>query len=901
MNKINLLKIIHLNCRSILSESKKIQISQLILNNEPDFISLNETFLNTSSIFSICNYQIIRSDRIGKRGGGSALCVKSHIKGHQLDTTEFNETTGFITTIKINLEIAIFSIYSSPTTPLDEKFFEYVIKNFKHFIIIGDFNAKHTRWSCDSNNQKGKKLEAIIQKYNLFILNNSSPTYIRGNSVIDLTIGSSNLTQFFDSFQVLNEKISDHQPTLTIFKDLKPSTKSFEKIDWHKFKTLLSNESAATHEINTSEDLNEKTDKLIEEITLALKEATTQFSVRQANKPIQTIPHNILKLIKFKRKLKRLCNKYKYQSLKKLHNFVERILRRRLTEFRQIKLIEDFKDLENFNCSSTKHWNLIKKLESGKDQKHYKPPTIELDNLNKTCDPEVVTNLFADYLDSIFNADSSPITGLNENLNLTSHIPTSQEEIITASELTETLSLLRNQAAAGFDRISNKVLKNLPTNKLNEMLNIFNASIRLSHIPIEWKKSKIVMILKKNKPPDKVSSYRPISLLNCIAKLLEKIVNNRLQKWAETEKILPEVQSGFRKKRSTQDHIFRINQSIINGFNNKELTGAIFFDLEKAFDKTPHLGIVKKLEQHGLRQSLLNWIKNFLNNRTFQVFQNGTLSSSRPIKAGVPQGSCLSPTIFILYFSDIAKTLPPDVKIALFADDLCIWFTHKSKRIIKKILQSAINKIVEFCEKWGLTINKSKTCYTVFTSAGLRKNYVDKYSIELKVINELIPLEPNPTFLGIKLDPKLKYAEHLREVVKKATPKINILRKIKEFKWKSSLNLNKMLYKSLIRSLFDYCFVILQTGTQKILKDLQIFQNKIFRIIKFFPLKTSIETIHKTLHMEKIDDRANALFLKFLKSKKNIDLIAKEINDYSNNNNNSNQSKYKTPLDSCSF
>ncbi|RNA14238.1 AP-like endonuclease reverse transcriptase [Brachionus plicatilis] len=630
---------------SILSESKKIQISQLILNNEPDFISLNETFLNTSSIFSICNYQIIRSDRIGKRGGGSALCVKSHIKGHQLDTTEFNETTGFITTIKPNFEIAIFSLYSSPTTPLDEKFFEYVIKNFKHFIIIGDFNAKHTRWSCDSNNQKGKKLEAIIQKYNLFILNNSSPTYIRGNSVIDLTIGSSNLTQFFDSFQ---------------------------------FNTLLSNESAATHEINTSEDLNEKTDKLIDEITLALKEATTQFSVRQANKPIQTIPHNILKLIKFKRKLKRLCNKYKYQSLKKLHNFVERILRRRLTEFRQIKLIEDFKDLENFNCSSTKHLNLIKKLESGKDQKLYKPPTIELDNLNKTCVPEVVTNLFADYLDSIFNADSSSITGLNENLNLTSHIPTSQEEIITASDLTETLSLLRNQAAAGFDRISNK-------------------------------------------------------------------------------------------------------------------------------------------------------------------------------------------------------------------------------RIIKKILQSAINKIVEFCEKWGLTINKSKTCYNVFTSAGLRKNYVDKYSIELKVDNELIPLELNPTFLGIKLDPKLKYAEHLREVVKKATPKINILRKIKEFKWKSSLNLNKMLYKSLIRSLFDYCFVILQTGTQKILKYLQIFQNKIFRIIKFFPLKTSIETIHKTLHMEKIDDRANALFLKFLKSKKNIDLIAKEINDYSNNNNNSNQSKYKTPLDSCSF
>ena len=204
--------------------------------------------------------------------------------------------------------------------------------------------------------------------------------------------------------------------------------------------------------------------------------------------------------------------------------------------------------------------------------------------------------------------------------------------------------------------------------------------------------------------------------------------------------------------------------------------------------------------------------------------------------------------------------------------------------------------IISFCLKWGFKINKSKTCYTIFTTAGQRKNYMYKYAIDLEIENQPIPLEPNPTFLGIELDPKLKYTNHFKEVIKKASKKTNILRKIKGFKWSNSININKTLYKSLIRSLFDYCFIILNTGTQRIKKDLQIFQNKILKIIKFFPLKASIDTIHKTLKMEKVEERSNSLFVKFLKSRTNHELIAKEINDFISNKNQESSSKFKTPL-----
>ncbi|RNA27764.1 AP-like endonuclease reverse transcriptase [Brachionus plicatilis] len=208
--------------------------------------------------------------------------------------------------------------------------------------------------------------------------------------------------------------------------------------------------------------------------------------------------------------------------------------------------------------------------------------------------------------------------------------------------------------------------------------------------------------------------------------------------------------------------------------------------------------------------------------------------------------------------SDIANCIPPDVKIALFADDLCIW---------------AVNRIIEYCKKWGFEIYEKKTCYTTFTKAGLRKNYEKRYGMKIKIGNSHIPLDPNPTFLGIKLDPKINYKEHLKIINSKQISKINLIRKIKSFKWRSSFKINRILYMSLIRSLFDYCFIILQSGTQNIRAEMQKMQNRMLRIIKYFPLKTSIKTIHKELRIDLIDDRANKLFSKFITTKQSHEII----------------------------
>ncbi|RMZ93264.1 AP-like endonuclease reverse transcriptase [Brachionus plicatilis] len=197
--------------------------------------------------------------------------------------------------------------------------------------------------------------------------------------------------------------------------------------------------------------------------------------------------------------------------------------------------------------------------------------------------------------------------------------------------------------------------------------------------------------------------------------------------------------------------------------------------------------------------TLTNWTESFLKDRTFQEQYNEATSRPKKIECVVPQASCLSPTLFILYFSDIAKLIPPNVKIAIYADDLCIWYTGSSKREIKRVIQRVINIIVEFCKKWGMTIKKEKTCYTAFTSAGLRQNYTKKYSFNLKIANQNIQFEPNPTFLGVTLDPKINFKEHPKQVEKKIIPKINLIKHIKNFKWSNSSSIDTILYKSLIR------------------------------------------------------------------------------------------------------
>jgi Reverse transcriptase (RNA-dependent DNA polymerase) len=160
----------------------------------------------------------------------------------------------------------------------------------------------------------------------------------------------------------------------------------------------------------------------------------------------------------------------------------------------------------------------------------------------------------------------------------------------------------------------------MPTSSLRVVLNIFNEIWHQGKLPDQWKHAIVLPFVKAGKDPTSISSYRPISLTSTLSKLMERLVKNRLEWYLETNQLLSNVQTGFRKGRSTIDQIIKLQDQVNKYINNKAHVLGLFLDFEKAFDFI-------KLKKLGLKGKIFEWIKDFITNRTIQVRIGNALSS----------------------------------------------------------------------------------------------------------------------------------------------------------------------------------------------------------------------------------------------------------------------------------
>ncbi|WP_419608713.1 RNA-directed DNA polymerase, partial [Thiolapillus sp.] len=170
------------------------------------------------------------------------------------------------------------------------------------------------------------------------------------------------------------------------------------------------------------------------------------------------------------------------------------------------------------------------------------------------------------------------------------------------------------------------------------LLTVFNSIWESGIFPPSWREATIVAIPKPGKDSSDPNNYRPIALTSCLCKTMERMVNNRLMWVLESKGLLASEQCGFRKNRSTADHLVRFDSYIRNAFAKKEHVLAIFFDLEKAYDTTWKHGILSDLYDLDFRGHLPTFIDGFLSHRLFQVRAGSTLSDTYEQEMGVPQG-----------------------------------------------------------------------------------------------------------------------------------------------------------------------------------------------------------------------------------------------------------------------
>ena len=156
---------------------------------------------------------------------------------------------------------------------------------------------------------------------------------------------------------------------------------------------------------------------------------------------------------------------------------------------------------------------------------------------------------------------------------------------ISMTELNNAIRKLKKKKSPGPDNITNEMLQHLGNSALKQLLDIFNLSWRQGQVPQCWKEAKMIPVLKKGKNKEKAQSYRPISLTSCTCKTMERVVNQRLQLYLESESIIVPEQAGFRQYRSAEDQTTHLTQVIEDGFQAQKVTLATFIDLQKAFDK----------------------------------------------------------------------------------------------------------------------------------------------------------------------------------------------------------------------------------------------------------------------------------------------------------------------------
>lgn len=838
------------------------RVGELIefLNRENiDIMLLNETRYNNTIKLKIKNYKIVRADK-SSAAGGIAILIKNEVPFKEVQIIN-NDSPIENLCIKLASNLHIICAYCSPNAEFTDKHIQTLMNVGNKVIVMGDLNAKHNAWNCQRNNKRGRVLYNYVQHKNCTVLFPNEPTHHPENgstpTTIDITINK-NCNQA-SNIQILNELSSDHVPiTLTLTKQIKNTNKSiqydYDKVDWDKF-TKLTNEQI---NINPTIENAENIDREVQRLTSKIQYCIEKLIPTKTSQQIQDrLPEHITKSIAERNRIRKLWQRtriieYKVQTIRKTME-----IKAKIAKYRNDKWT---RKLQKLNINDNSLWRMTKIF-----KKEYHPISTLVKNDTEALTDQEKAEMLASQFEEVHKIELENntreqdliITEVNNYIHNNNNTENWYQFSTTPREIINIIRQLPSQKAPGIDKIQNIILKNVGKKVIVQITYIINACIKLAHFPKQWKTGRIIPILKPGKKKSEPSSYRPISLLPTMAKLTEKIILQRLNKYEKNNKIIIDNQFGFREKHNTVQQIARIANDTITNFNKNNVTVLLLLDIEKAFDRVWTDGVLHKMIKYKYPSTIVKLINSYLRNRKLTVAVNDINSTKRKIRAGVPQGSVLGPKLFNIYLNDIP--LFQKTQTALFADDTAIYSHSFSAIVAAKQIQIHLNILEKYYTKWKVSLNVAKTEVIVLA----RKCQNLRIIQPIKVYEQKIEPTTLVKYLGVYMDAKLQYKEHIKQVIHKA---YTVLIKLYPLMVNNSplSQYNKLLvYKMIIRPIIMYAAPIWCSIAKTNLKPLQIFQNKCLRLVLSENKYAKINDLHTKTSLLMIEDYAKELGEKF--------------------------------------